>query len=178
MARAVETCRGARVEDYAPLFALLEKHTFPALRRAFVETRSVGETSVAALAAAARRLCLSLVDAHNVVAGASLGPESVRRAAPSWSAAVTHASASSAFAFLGALNDRSRDGSEAAKAALSALLPAAAPALVALVEGGRLGDRGLRRRRRRRRRRGRRRDTSRRRVRRVVLGSGLESIVV
>ena len=124
------------MEDYAPLFALLEKHTFPALRRAFVETRSVGETSVAALAAAARRLCLSLVDAHNVVAGASLGPESVRRAAPRWSAAVTHASASSAFAFLGALNDRSRDGSEAAKAALSALLPAAAPALVALVEGG------------------------------------------
>ena len=49
---------------------------------------------------------------------------------------MTHASASSAFAFLGALNDRSRDGSEAAKAALSALLPAAAPALVALVEGG------------------------------------------
>ena len=136
VARAVETYRGARVEDYAPLFALLEKHTFPALRRAFVETRSVGETSVAALAAAARRLCLSLVDAHNVVAGASLGPESVRRAAPRWSAAVTHASASSAFAFLGALNDRSRDGSEAAKAALSALLPAAAPALVALVEGG------------------------------------------
>ena len=136
VARAVETYRGARVEDYAPLFALLEKHTFPALRRAFVETRSVGETSVAALAAAARRLCLSLVDAHNVVAGASLGPESVLRAAPRWSAAVTHASASSAFAFLGALNDRSRDGSEAAKAALSALLPAAAPALVALVEGG------------------------------------------
>ena len=124
------------MEDYAPLFALLEKHTFPALRRAFVETRSVGETSVAALAAAARRLCLSLVDAHNVVAGASLGPESVLRAAPRWSAAVTHASASSAFAFLGALNDRSRDGGEAAKAALSALLPAAAPALVALVEGG------------------------------------------
>jgi U3 small nucleolar RNA-associated protein 20 len=136
VARAVETYRGARVEDYAPLFALLEKHTFPALRRAFVETRNVGETSVAALAAAARRLCLSLVDAHNVVAGASLGPESVRRAAPRWSAAVTHASASSAFAFLGALNDRSRGGSEAAKAALSALLPAAAPALVALVEGG------------------------------------------
>ena len=136
VARAVETYRGARVEDYAPLFALLEKHTFPALRRAFVETRSVGETSVAALAAAARRLCLSLVDAHNVVAGASLGPESVRRAAPRWSAAVTHASASSAFAFLGALNDRSQNGSEAAKAALSALLPAAAPALVALVEGG------------------------------------------
>ena len=77
VARAVERRRGARVEDYAPLFALLEKHTFPALRRAFVETRSVGETSVAALAAAARRLCLSLVDAHNVVAGASLGPESV-----------------------------------------------------------------------------------------------------
>ena len=136
VARAVETYRGARVEAYEPLFALLEKHTFPALRRARAEARSVGAANVAELAAAARRLCLALVDAHNVVAGASLGPESVRRAAASWSPAVARVDPASAFAFLGALNDRSSNGSDAATAALAALLPAAAPALVALVEDG------------------------------------------
>ena len=144
VACAVETYRGARVEDYRPLFALLEKHTFPALRRAHdaakqkrkqnQSERTVGARDVAMFAAAARRLCLALADAHDVVAGASLGPESIRKAAKSWSAAVTHVAPGSAFAFLGALNDRSRRGSDAATAALAALLPAAAPALVALVE--------------------------------------------
>ena len=136
VACAVETYRGARVEAYEPLFALLEKHTFPALRRARAREQSVGAANVTALAAAARRLCLSLVDAHNVVAGASLGPESIRRAAASWSSAATHVDPASAFAFLDALRGRSLSGSDAATAALAALLPAAAPALVALVEGG------------------------------------------
>ena len=148
VACAVETYRGARVEDYRPLFALLEKHTFPALRRARdaakqnqnpnqnQSAKTVGARDVAIFAAAARRLCLALADAHDVVAGASLGPESIRDAAKSWSAAVTHVAPAEAFAFLEALNDRSRRGSDAATAALNSLLPAAAPALVALVERG------------------------------------------
>jgi hypothetical protein len=142
VATAVAVYNGARVEDYEPIFALLKKKLLPALEAAGKAAAAAGAAeessglAVALLAGNVHRLCLALTDAHNKIAGSSKGPSSVGTAAGNWGTAVAHAPLSVAFAFLGALRERAMDGAPAATAALYALLPAAAPTLVSLLDSG------------------------------------------
>ena len=152
VAVAVETYRGARVENYDPVFEYLKNDALGALRRsegyekeylsknAAEKTSSIASTIRSArlsLASRCRRLCLALIDSHEKVAGASAGPSAIRAVAAEWGAAVTHApDAESAFATLDAMRRRALGGSVAARVALEASMPYAAPALARLVEDG------------------------------------------
>ena len=94
VAVAVETYRGARVENYDPVFEYLKNDALGALRRsegyekeylsnAAEKTSSIASTIRSArlsLASRCRRLCLALIDSHEKVAGASAGPAGARPA--------------------------------------------------------------------------------------------------
>ena len=82
------------------------------------------------------------MDAHNKVAGASRGPESITRAAGDWGVALAKAPPGDAFVFVSSLRQRAAEGAPAAAAALSALLPAVAPAIARLLDLGWSGDTG------------------------------------
>ena len=144
IATAVETYRGARVENYELIFEVLKKFILPALERAHaVEAINPGVTvdDVSLLSAAVHRLLLSLVDSHNIVAGASIGPVGVGRAALNWSVAITHSPPVCAFTFLQHLRDRTVvDTSEASLAVMSTLLPNVSTTLVELIDQGWDGD--------------------------------------
>ena len=140
---AVETYKGARVENYGLLFDAAKNDILPALARASAESSNqnsvVGVTTsdVSLLASATHRLLLSLVDAHNIVAGASVGPAGVGAAAKDWSIAVTASPPDVSFAFLQHLRNRAITGnSEAALHVLRALLPQASATLVGLIDEG------------------------------------------
>ena len=139
------------MENYDPVFEYLKNDALGALRRsegyekeylsnAAEKTSSIASTIRSArlsLASRCRRLCLALIDSHEKVAGASTGPSAIRAVAAEWGAAVTHApDAESAFATLDAMRRRALGGSVAARVALEASMPYAAPALARLVEDG------------------------------------------
>ena len=147
VATAVSVYNGARVEDYEPIFTLLKRRVLPALDaagKAAAAAADRGDPShagvvavVTALAEAAHRLCLALVDSHNKAAGASGGPKSVGAAAEVWGPAVdARVPPRAALAFLDALRSRAAEGSVAARETLRALLPAATNTLTGLLESG------------------------------------------
>ena len=76
------------------------------------------------------------MDAHDKVAGASRGPDSTARAAGDRGVAPARAPPGDSYAFVSSLRSRAVDGSPAAAAALSALLPAAAPTIARLLDLG------------------------------------------
>ena len=132
VAAAVEVYNGARVEDYEPVFDLIRRSALPALKTAHL----AGNERASLLASRTHRLCLACVDAHDKVAGASGGPDSIARAAGDWGIALARAPPGDSYAFVSSLRSRAVDGSPAAAAALSALLPAAAPTIARLLDLG------------------------------------------
>ena len=132
VATAVEVYNGARVEDYEPVFDLIRRSALPALKTA----AAAGTGRASLLASRTHRLCLACVDAHDKVAGASGGPDSIARAAGDWGVALARAPPGDSYAFVSSLRSRAVDGSPAAGAALSALLPAAAPTIARLLDLG------------------------------------------
>jgi U3 small nucleolar RNA-associated protein 20 len=139
VATAVEVYNGARVEDYEPIFNLIKRSALPALKKAAADE---SEQTLSSLSSSTHRLCLACVDAHNKVAGASRGPESITRAAGDWGVALAKAPPGDAFLFVSSLRQRAAEGAPAAAAALSALLPAVAPAIARLLDLGWSGDTG------------------------------------
>lgn len=125
---AVEYMRGSRVDDYTPLFRLLETlihdpHAWPQAPNSgalhlqdedqlpvLVVTNSDATAEASALATATApqqvlRLALGLIHAHGKVAGASGGPEALREglSGNAWTALFMHAAPKDLYAFASAL---------------------------------------------------------------------------
>eukprot|EP00850_Spirogloea_muscicola_P011766 SM000074S21676 [mRNA] locus=s74:346390:362774:- [translate_table: standard] len=113
--RALEHHRGSRVDDYGPLFQLAETLMRPLILSLSKDTLQADVSINAGPLAPLRkprefashfsmqslRLLLALINNHTQVAGASIGPAAIVKAAPSWSMAFTIPDCSIMIPFLG-----------------------------------------------------------------------------
>eukprot|EP00850_Spirogloea_muscicola_P013633 SM000093S24444 [mRNA] locus=s93:494111:510484:+ [translate_table: standard] len=117
LSRALEHHRGSRVDDYGPLFQLAETLMQPLILSRFEDTLQANilinagplaplrkpRESASHLSMQSLRLLLALINNHTQVAGASIGPAAIVKAAPSWSMAFSIPDCSIMIPFLGNL---------------------------------------------------------------------------